>query len=152
MAAGRAALAANSGPTFHLGKGMHPVMEAAMKPKGASRLCPVCEDTGLLLEEFCPLCDGFGKRGSERLERIRGGSGRGNLLVRRLVRTGKTSLSKEERRQVDAFLRAWPSGLARRLHCDQRRSGSPSRAALDASTTGTAEPEQTRKRCAAPRQ
>ena len=96
-----------------------------MKLEGARRLCSVCKDTGLLLEEFCPLCDGFGKRGSERLERIRGGSGRGHLLVRRLIRTGKSSLSKEERRQVDAFLRTWPGGLAPRLHCDQRRAGSP---------------------------
>ena len=149
MIAGRAALAAKTGPKFHLGKGRHSAMEVAMKPEGASRLCPVCDDTGLLLEEFCPLCDGFGKRGSERLERIRGASGRGHLLVRRLVRTGISSLSKEERRHVDAFLHTWPGGLAHRLHCDQRRAGG--RPKRDASTPETAEPRQTSKRRAAPR-
>jgi hypothetical protein len=62
--------------------------------------CSVCEDTGLLLAEFCPLCDGFGQAGGEVWQRACTRPARAKCLLARILRTGNVRLTEAERTDV----------------------------------------------------
>ena len=77
---------------------MHPVCDGAPEP------CAACEDTGLVAEDWCPLCDGYGRKDCEDMEAATAPAHRGRLLARRMMRTHKTTLTSEERMDMEVAL------------------------------------------------
>jgi len=69
-----------------------------------SVVCSVCGDVGLLLGEWCPLCDGFGYLDWLVMQEAQSESHKGRLLVRRLSRVCGDMLSSEEKKCIDDLI------------------------------------------------
>lgn len=69
-----------------------------------SVVCAVCNDTGLLSDEWCPLCEGFGREDWLDMQHSRCASHKGRLLVRRLTRGCSDFVSADEKDCIEEFL------------------------------------------------
>ena len=68
--------------------------------KVTTMACPVCDDSGLLLSEFCPLCDGFGREGHLVWHGASTQCTRSKCLLARLLRTARVELTKPEHQDL----------------------------------------------------
>lgn len=70
----------------------------------ASLACAVCNDTGLLLDAWCPLCEGFGYDDWLDMQQAQCPVHKGRLLVRRLTRVFSEHISVEDLECIEEVL------------------------------------------------
>lgn len=68
--------------------------------------CLVCDDTGLLGKNWCPLCDGFGREDWLHMQHTQSSVHKGRLLLRRLIRVSADVIGSDEKMCIDQVLKS----------------------------------------------